>query len=257
MTDASAPATRRSLLLFGAVMVVLTVLMFIAVVWAFRWISAQGGTREEFVKTAGLWFGAITAVLTGAIGVFSAHLQSRWARELEQTRLGLNTTLEATKASFNIDVEEVKGRLNRTLEFAKGRYAAERKAYDELLAVAYAYYYTLASLERHRWSSKQVSKADDAMVASCRYLAAVDSSDRDVWVSFWQAARAVEEEAGKLGGTVKEDATSVIGTKRHELWARQASRVGGTLGAFVDAATRKHQQLDDSITKVGSRRPSG
>ena len=138
------------------------------------------------------------AALTATLGLLSAYFQWQWAQELETTKAGFNTTLASTQSRLTIEVEKVKGQLDRTLEFAKGRYAAERKAYDELLAVAYSYYHTLAALESHRWNSEQLDKADDAMVSSCRYLAAVDVGDRTTWVSFWQAARAVEEEASKL-----------------------------------------------------------
>jgi hypothetical protein len=226
---------------FGAVAVMIAILLGIAVIWSFQWVSGQGGTREEFVKTASLWVGSITALLTATFAALSAYFQSQWAKELERTKLG-----------FNIEVQEVQGQLNRTLEFAKGRYAAERKAYDELLAVAYSYYYTLAALERHRWNSDQVVKADDAMVSSCRYLAAVDVADRTTWVLFWQAARAVEEEASKLGGVSKEDPASVIGKQRHQVWKTHAPALGKSLTDFVEAAARKHRRLDDAITEVGS-----
>lgn len=226
---------------FGAVVVVFAILMGIAVIWSFQWISGQGGTREEFVKTAGLWVGVITAALTATFGLLSTYFQSQWTKELERTKLG-----------FNIEVEEVRGQLNRTLEFAKGRYAAERKAYDELLAVAYSYYYTLAALESHRWNSDQVVKADDAMVSSCRYLAAVDAADRKTWVSFWQAARAVEEEASKLRGLRQEDPGSEIGKQRHKVWEKHVAALGKALTDFVEAAARKHRRLDDAITEVGS-----
>lgn len=225
----------------GAVIVGIAILMGIIVIWSFQWVSGQGGTREEFVKTASLWVGVITAALTAIFGVLSAYFQSQWAKELERTKLG-----------FNIEVEEVRGQLNRTLEFAKGRYAAERKAYDELLAVAYSYYYTLAALESHRWNSDQVVKADDAMVSSCRYLAAVDAGDRKTWVSFWQAARAVEEEAGKLRGLRQEDPGSEIGKQRYKVWEKHVAALGKALNDFVEAAARKHLRLDDAITERGT-----
>ena len=238
-----------------AVMVVFALLGGVVVVWSFHWISALGGTREEFVKTAGLWVGLITAALTAALGLLSAYFQSQWARELETTRAGFKTALASTQSSLNIEVEKVKGQLNRTLEFAKGRYAAERKAYDELLAAAYSYYYTLAALESHRWNGEQVVKADDAMVSSCRYLAAVDVADRTTWVSFWQAARAVEEEASKLRGLRQEDPGSEIGKQRHNVWKKHVKALGGALNDFVEAAARKHRRLDDAITEIGSPAP--
>ncbi len=157
------------------------------------------------------------AALTATLGLLSAYFQWQWAQELETTEAGFNTTLASTQSRLTIEVEKVKGQLDRTLEFANGRYAAERKAYDELLAVAYSYYYTLAALESHRWNGEQVAKADDAMVSSCRYLAAVDVADRTTWVSFWQAARAVEEEASKLRGLRQEDPGSEIGKQRHKV----------------------------------------
>jgi len=213
----SAPSfsTVPSLTRVVAVMVLFAILTGVVVVWSFYWISAQGGTRDEFVKTAGLWVGIITAALTASLGLLSTYFQSQWARELEKTKAGFNTTLANTQSNLNIEVEKVRGQLNRTLEFAKGRYAAERKAYDELLAVAYFYYYTLAALESHRWNSEQVGKADDAMVSSCRYLAAVDAGDRTTWASFGQAARAVEEEASKLHGLRKEDPGSATKADLH------------------------------------------
>ncbi len=239
----------------GVVVVVFAILMGVAVIWSFHWISAQGGTREDFVKTTGLWVGIITAALTATFGLLSAYFQSQWAKELEKTKLGFNTTLATTQSNLSIEVEKVRGQLNRTLEFAKGRYAAERKAYDELLAVAYSYYYTLAALESHRWNSDQVSKADDAMVSSCRYLAAVDSGDRKVWVLFWQAARAVEEEASKLRGLSKEEPGSEIGKQRHQLWEKHVTGLGKALTDFVEAAARRHRRLDDAISEIGS--PAG
>ena len=236
----------------GAIVVVIAILMGIAVVWSFQWVSGQGGSREDFVKTAGLWVGIITAALTAIFGLLSAYFQSQWTKELEKAKLGFNTTLATTQSSLDIEVEKVRGQLNRTLEFAKGRYAAERKAYDELLAVAYFYYYTLAALESHRWDSDQVGKADDAMVSSCRYLAAVDAGDRTTWVSFWQAARAVEEEASKLRGLRKEEPGSEVGKQRHQVWEKHVAALGKALTDFVEAAARKHRRLDDAITEIGS-----
>jgi len=112
----------------GAIVVVIAILMGIAVVWSFQWVSGQGGSREDFVKTAGLWVGIITAALTAIFGLLSAYFQSQWTKELEKAKLGFNTTLATTQSSLDIEVEKVRGQLNRTLEFAKGRYAAERKA---------------------------------------------------------------------------------------------------------------------------------
>jgi hypothetical protein len=241
MNSATTLSIGPSLAKVGAVVVVFALLMGVAVVWSFHWISGQGGTRDEFVKTAGLWAGIITAALTAILGVLSAYFQSQWARELAKTQ-----------SSLSIEVENVRGQLNRTLEFAKGRYAAERKAYDELLAVAYSYYYTLAALESQRWNSDQVVKADDAMVSSCRYLAAVDVGDRTTWVSFWQAARAVEEEASKLRGLRQEDPGSEIGKQRHKVWEKHVAVLGKALTDFVEAAARKHRRLDNAITEVGS-----
>ena len=236
------------------VMVLFAIVAGVVVVWSFHWISSLGGTRDEFVKTAGLWLGLITAALTATLGLLSAYFQSRWAGDLETTKAGFNTTLARTQSSLTIEVEKVKGQLNRTLEFAKGRYAAERKAYDELLAVAYSYYYSLAALESHRWNGEQVGKADDAMVSSCRYLAAVEAADRKTWVSFWQAARAVEEEAGKLRGLRQEDPGSEIGKQRYKVWEKHVKALGKALTDFVEAAARKHSRLDDAITEIGRPR---
>ena len=241
MSSTPDSSTGPSLTKVVAVVGVFAIIMGGMVVWSFHWVLKGGGTHDDFVKTASLWAGLTTAALTATLGLLSAYFQSQWARELA-----------GTQSSLSIEVEKVKGQLDRTLEFAKGRYAAERKAYDELLAVAYSYYYTLAALESHRWNGEQVAKADDAMVSSCRYLAAVEVADRTTWVSFWQAARAVEEEASKLRGLRQEDPGSEIGKQRHKVWEKHVKALGKALTEFVEAAARKHRRLDDAITEVGS-----
>lgn len=225
----------RRLWKIGGATLGVAVILSLAVIASSRWISAVGGTREEFIKTAGLWAGAITAVATALFAMLSAYFQSQW----------------------NADLEETKGRLNRALEFVKGRYAAERKAYDELLAVGYVYYYTLAELESHRFSPDRISKADAAMIAACRYLAAIDGEARRAWVSFWQAARALAEEAAGCGGRVSETRDSPVGIARHGLWSQQAGGLGGKWNGFVKVAAEKHRQIDDMIGGASSSRRSG
>jgi hypothetical protein len=252
VTEVPTSAGGRRLMKVVALIVAAALVVGVVVIWSFQWISQQGGSRDDFVKTAGLWVGVITAAMTAVLGMLSAYFQFQWGKELETVKLGFNQQLEVTKTKLVMDVENLRGRLNRTLEFAKGRYAAERKAYDELLAAAYAYYYTLSTLESHRWNGEQVTKADEAMVASCRFLPAADPKDREFWVLFWQAARTLEEQASRLGGEVKETASSPIGKQRHELWSHHVKELGGKLNAFIDAAALKHRKLEDATSDTDS-----
>jgi len=139
------------------------------------------------------------------------------------------------RADNAADLERVRTTLARTLEFTKGRYAAERKAYDELLGGIYTYYYTLSPLAAGSWHATQVGQADDGMVAVCRHLVAVTPAHRRVWVAFWQAARSVRELAEDLTSRAQSVGAEHIA---REAVARQAPRASAGSRALPCAGER-------------------
>ena len=118
------------------------------------------------------------------------------------------------------------------LEFIKAKLVAERKAYDELHAAAILYYYTLAKLETGKLRPDLVTKADDAMLAGCRYSAFIPKVDRDIWMCLWQAARALGEKAQHV----------VDPQQQKQLWEEDIKSISTPMEKFSNAVVDAHQR---------------
>lgn len=213
-----------------------------AVVVSFRWMTdVSHPLTDDFTKVAAVWAGLVTAVLTASFSLVSTVWQARAGEKLE-----------ATKRTFESKLEDVRLLNQRALEFTRGRYAAERKAYDELLGAVYTYYYTLSPLEAGAWNEAQSKRADDAMIGACRYLVAADQEHRDAWVDFWQTARSTREEARAIRTKPAGGGTSTVEAQRTALWNTKAKGLAGQLKTFESAAAAKHRQAD-AATQAASQ----
>jgi phosphate/sulfate permease len=186
--------------------------------------SRLTNTWDEFGKVIGLWVAPIASFIAAGASFWVATQQIAAARDLEDLRL----------------------ELSQRLEFSRGRIAAERKAYDELYAAATAYYYTLSLLEIGKHDQKRLQGADQTMVAASRYLVALPDEHSELWMFFWQAARAAVEAAAK----------SPTAASREELWAQRIGEISSALTAFQAIAKAKHIQASSEANwHVGNRTP--
>jgi len=192
-----------------AVIATLVAVVIVAVAIIAGVSNAVTATFDSFSKVAGVWIAVIPSLVAAGASIFVLFEQQKASAELEKLKTKLSTELEAIK----------------------GRLAAERKAYDELHAAAILYYYTLARLEAGSAAADQLAKADESMLAACRYTAFVKPADRDAWMRLWQAARALNEKAAKAGDAQAPQA----------VWAKNCAALGTHLAEFSDAVTQAHE----------------
>lgn len=175
----------------------------------------------SFSKTAAVLMPVVPSIIAALVSIVIYYNQRQASTELERQ-----------KAELMRKLEDYRKKLSEGLEFIKGKLGAERKAYDELHAAAILYYYTLARLEIGKLKPELVTKADDAMLAACRYSAFVPKVDRDLWMHLWQAARALGEKAEHV----------VDPQAQAQLWKENIAHIAKPMKIFSDAVMNAHQQ---------------
>lgn len=155
-----------------------------------------------------------------------------WASFSETAGVWLPVVPSVIAALVSIGIYYNQRQATAKLEFIKAKLVAERKAYDELHAAAILYYYTLAKLEIGKLRPELVTKADDAMLVGCRYLAFVPKADRDIWMCLWQAARALGEKAQHIADP----------QQQKQLWEEDIEHIAKPMKSFSDAVMNAHQQ---------------